>query len=79
MQEIDIWQSLAANAQSCIMTLSKDKGNGKWKDWESKSPANSFNLHLPMQPISPTKNVSDFTNLLVNQLPGDFTCLPIYA
>lgn len=32
MQEVDIWQSLAENAQSCIMTLSKDKGNGKWKD-----------------------------------------------
>lgn len=31
MQEVDIWQSLAENAQSCIMTISKDKGNGKWK------------------------------------------------
>ena len=31
MQEVDIWQSLAENAQSCIMTVSKDKGNGNWK------------------------------------------------
>lgn len=31
MQEVDIWQSLAEKAQSCIMTISKDKGNGKWK------------------------------------------------
>lgn len=29
MQEVDIWQNLAEKAQSCIMTLSKDKGNGK--------------------------------------------------
>lgn len=29
MQEGDIWQSPAENAQSCITTVSKDKGNGK--------------------------------------------------
>lgn len=31
MQEVDIWQSLTENAQSSIMTISKDTGNGKWK------------------------------------------------
>lgn len=42
MQEVDIWQSLAENAQSCIMTISKDKGNGK-------TSAKSFNLFFAMQ------------------------------
>jgi len=36
MQEVDIWQNLAEKAQSCIMTLSKDKGNGKWKGIEEQ-------------------------------------------
>lgn len=36
MQGVDIWQSLAEKAQSCIMTISKDKGNRKWKGVEEQ-------------------------------------------
>lgn len=59
MQEVDIWQSLAENAQSCIMTISKDKGDGKIS-------AKSFNLFFCNADYQSQKNTSDFTNLLPN-------------